>query len=297
MMNDLKSYFEKYAALTENFLSEYFEPCSEIAGGLTACMRYTLLNGGKRLRAIIAFASADVFGVPPEYVLPYAASVETMHAYSLIHDDLPAMDNDDMRRGKPSNHKVYGEASAILAGDALLTKAFEMISDDRLTGRIKPETRLAAVNALSVAAGDKGMVAGQYADMMSENKKADGHLVEFIHGNKTGALITYSALIGALLGGTDKDAENMRKYGRSLGMAFQITDDILDITSSGDIMGKSAGKDEKSGKSTYPSVYGLEKSKEMAVREIAKCTDALKSYGERADILNLLALFVLERKS
>lgn len=297
MTNKLQEYFEKYGTMTEGWLDKFVTSYSPISNGLSEGMRYSLLCGGKRLRPVLMFASGDIFGIAPSVILPYAASIEMIHTYSLIHDDLPAMDNDDLRRGKPTNHKVYGEAAAILAGDALLTKAFGIIADDAFTGGIDDKIRLEVIKSLSAAAGDMGMVAGQYADIFFENKAVDGAIIEFIHNNKTGALISYSSSLGAILGGNSGDRANLLLYGEMLGLAFQITDDILDITSTAAVMGKSVHKDEKSKKATFPALFGVEKSRKYAEESVEKCFGALSDYKEKADILREIAKFVLKRES
>lgn len=298
MTNELKEYFSKYASMTENWLHTYVGSYSEFTKGLTEGMRYSLLNGGKRLRPVLMFASGDIFGADSGCILPYAASVEMLHTYSLIHDDLPAMDNDDLRRGVPTNHKKFGEAEAILAGDALLTKAFEVIADDRFTCKIDGKTRLAAVLKLACAAGDKGMVAGQFADIINEKMSANGKTLDFIHKHKTGALIAYCAYIGALIGGGgEKEQNEMWEFGEKLGIAFQITDDILDVTSSPEVLGKSVHKDENADKLTYPAMYGIDNSRMKAETMIFDCLDILEKYGEDADIMRGITRFVLERES
>lgn len=298
MTNELKDYFTKYGSITENWLHTYVSVYSDFTKGLAEGMRYSLLNGGKRIRPVLMFASGDIFGAEWESILPYAASVEMVHTYSLIHDDLPAMDNDDLRRGVPTNHKKFGEAEAILAGDALLTKAFEVIADDRFTCKIDNKIRLVAMFKLACAAGDKGMVSGQFADIINENMKSDGNTLDFIHQHKTGALIAYCSYIGALIGGGgEKEQNEMWSFGEKLGIAFQITDDILDITSSSDVLGKSVHKDEHADKLTYPSMYGIDNSRMKAETMIFDCLDILEKYGDRAKVLREIARFVLERKS
>lgn len=297
MTNKLREYFEKYGSMTERWLEKFIVSYNPIANGLSEGMRYSLLCGGKRLRPVLMFASGDIFGIEPSAILPYAASIEMIHTYSLIHDDLPAMDNDDLRRGKPTNHKVFGEAEAILAGDALLTKAFDIIADDAFTGGIDNKIRLEIIKSLAEAAGDKGMVAGQYADIFFENKAVDATIIEFIHSHKTSALISYSSSLGAILGGDGGDKANLLLYGKMLGLAFQITDDILDITSTSEVMGKSVHKDEKSNKATFPAIFGVEKSRKYAEEAVEKCNDVISDYKEKADILREIAQFVLERQS
>ena len=296
--SNLKLYFEKFSSLTEQWFDNNIVPLAPMTEGLTKAMRYSFLNGGKRLRPVLVFASGEMFGVNEGLLLPYAVSVEMVHTYSLIHDDLPAMDNDDLRRGKPTCHKVFGEAEAILAGDALLTLAFEIIANDKYTSPVPDKIRLEAIKKLSIAAGYGGMVGGQFGDIISENKSITAQEMNFIHNKKTGALISYSCYVGALISNISvKDVNNLEDYGYNLGLAFQITDDILDITSTTEVLGKSVGKDEKSHKATYPSMYGLDVSYKMAQDAVNKCEDILSPYGKRGETLKQIARFVLERKS
>ncbi|MBQ3033927.1 MAG: polyprenyl synthetase family protein [Deferribacterales bacterium] len=297
MMN-IKEYFSRCGAIVEKWLDERIESYSVFSSRLTESMRYSLFAGGKRLRPALMFASFGIFSQREETVIPYAASIEALHTYSLIHDDLPAMDDDDLRRGRPTNHKVFGEAEAILAGDALLTKAFEFASDRSNTPGVTDSIRVNAVYALSLAAGDKGMVAGQFADIEAESKSACAEMVDFIHLNKTAALIRYSVSMGAILAGRDnEDFIRLDSFGKNLGIAFQIIDDILDITSDTDTLGKDAGSDVENGKATYPAIHGLEYSKSKADALINEALDIIKPYGEKGAKLAQIAHFITERKS
>ena len=297
-MDDLQEYFKHSAAVTEKWLNERLINYSSFSAGLTQAMRYSVFAGGKRLRPALMYASYGIFCDDIAPVVPYAAAVEVLHTYSLIHDDLPAMDNDDLRRGKPTCHKAFGEAEAILAGDALLTKAFEFASDKENTHGITDAIRIKAIHALALAAGDRGMVAGQFADIKAENVKADGETVHFIHLNKTAALIKYCVSMGAILSGRGyEDEERLGAFGQNLGLAFQITDDILDLTSDSFTLGKDAGSDLENGKATYPAVYGIEKSAEMAAELVQECVKLIKPYGKRGNRLSEIALFITERKS
>lgn len=295
---NIKEYFSRCGAIVEKWLDERIESYSVFSSRLTESMRYSLFAGGKRLRPALMFASFGIFSQREETVIPYAASIEALHTYSLIHDDLPAMDDDDLRRGRPTNHKVFGEAEAILAGDALLTKAFEFASDRSNTPGVTDSIRVNAVYALSLAAGDKGMVAGQFADIEAESKSACAEMVDFIHLNKTAALIRYSVSMGAILAGRDnEDFIRLDSFGKNLGIAFQIIDDILDITSDTDTLGKDAGSDVENGKATYPAIHGLEYSKSKADALINEALDIIKPYGEKGAKLAQIAHFITERKS
>ena len=298
MMINLKDYFKHCADLTEKWLDEHVEFYSAYSDKLTEAMRYSLFAGGKRLRPALMFASFGIFSDREETVVPYAASIEALHTYSLIHDDLPAMDNDDLRRGKPTNHKVFGEAEAILAGDALLTKAFEFASDRKYTPGVTDSVRVNAVYALSLAAGDRGMVAGQFADIKAENCQSTAETVDFIHLNKTAALIRYSILMGAILADRSaEDKDRLDKFGKNLGIAFQIVDDILDITSDTDTLGKNVGSDIQNHKATYPAIHGLDVSVSKANSLISEAIELIEPYGARGKILADIAHFITERKS
>ena len=297
-MNNILSFFQESSERVEHFLDKKFVNSSIYTVKLTAGMRYSLFAGGKRLRPALVYASYGIFSDDYDYVTPFAAAIEVIHTYSLIHDDLPAMDNDDMRRGKPSNHIAFGEAEAILAGDALLTKAFEIMSDYTVSPNIPDNIRVNAVYKLALAAGDLGMVGGQYADIAAEGRKATSELVEFIHKNKTAALIECAVYLGGIAGGADdKQIEQLISFGRYAGLAFQVIDDILDITSSSETLGKNIQKDINSHKATYPAVYSLEGAKNKAEQYIDKACKSLESFGDKADTLLSIAEFIMERKS
>ncbi|MCX4360700.1 polyprenyl synthetase family protein [Mucispirillum schaedleri] len=297
-MNNILSFFQESSERVEHFLDKKFVNSSIYTVKLTEGMRYSLFAGGKRLRPALVYASYGIFSDDYDYVTPFAAAIEVIHTYSLIHDDLPAMDNDDMRRGKPSNHIAFGEAEAILAGDALLTKAFEIMSDYTVSPNIPDNIRVNAVYKLALAAGDLGMVGGQYADIAAEGRKATSELVEFIHKNKTAALIECAVYLGGIAGGADdKQIEQLISFGRYAGLAFQVIDDILDITSSSETLGKNIQKDINSHKATYPAVYSLEGAKNKAEQYIDKACKSLESFGDKADTLLSIAEFIMERKS
>ncbi len=297
-MNNILSFFQESSERVEHFLDKKFVNSSIYTVKLTEGMRYSLFAGSKRLRPALVYASYGIFSDDYDYVTPFAAAIEVIHTYSLIHDDLPAMDNDDMRRGKPSNHIAFGEAEAILAGDALLTKAFEIMSDYTVSPNIPDNIRVNAVYKLALAAGDLGMVGGQYADIAAEGRKATSELVEFIHKNKTAALIECAVYLGGIAGGADdKQIEQLISFGRYAGLAFQVIDDILDITSSSETLGKNIQKDINSHKATYPAVYSLEGAKNKAEQYIDKACKSLESFGDKADTLLSIAEFIMERKS
>ncbi|HKO03204.1 MAG TPA: farnesyl diphosphate synthase [Candidatus Acidoferrales bacterium] len=258
-------------------------------------MRYSVFAGGKRLRPILCLESARIFLDPPARVLPVACALEFIHTYSLIHDDLPALDNDDLRRGRPTCHKQFGDAMAILAGDALLTRAFEVLSRAEL-----PAERCAAlIREIATAAGTvNGMVGGQVADLEAEGKPIDPKMLEYIHRSKTAALIRVSVVSGAIAGGAvAADVERLRSFGENIGLAFQVVDDILDVEESSATLGKTAGKDESQKKATYPALYGLEKSHETARGLLERAHEELAPFSARAQRLRELADFLVARRA
>lgn len=263
---------------------------------LLEAMRYAALGGGKRLRGYLVTEIAAIFGAEPEGALRVAASVEMLHAYSLVHDDLPAMDDDDLRRGQPSTHKQFDEAIAILAGDALQTSAFEILADEAT--HPDPAVRIALVTALAQASGAAGMVGGQVVDIRGEGKSLPLDQVRRLHAMKTGALIRYAAEAGAILGGADRvQRDAIIAYGRDIGTAFQVADDVLDTTASAEELGKTAGKDEASGKSTYVSLLGIDGARAEATRLSEQATQALTSLGTEAAALRALAQYIVERRN
>ena len=260
---------------------------------LREAMRYSLLAGGKRLRPILCLAACELAGGDPALAMPTAVALEMIHTMSLIHDDLPAMDNDDLRRGRPTNHKVYGDAVAILAGDALLTRAFEMVAL-RSPG-VPAERLLKVVGELSLVAGAPGLVGGQVVDLECEGQDVDLETLEYIHLHKTGALLKACVITGALIGGADDaQLDSLRTYARGIGLAFQIVDDILDVTASSDVLGKTAGKDLLADKTTYPKLLGLEESRQRAKGLIQEAKASLDAFtpvsGGSAQAAPLLAL-------
>ncbi|MBI4838299.1 MAG: polyprenyl synthetase family protein [Nitrospirae bacterium] len=294
---DLNSYLKKNHRLVDGFLKSYISSTrrnNSCPKTLHRSMGYSLMAGGKRLRPIFAIAGHEAVGGRAGNIIPIAASLELIHTYSLIHDDLPAMDDDDLRRNMPTNHKVFGEATAILAGDALLTDAFSIVSN----ANAKPDALLNIIRELTYACGPHGMVGGQTADILLEGKKAKKSELLYIHTHKTGALIRASVRIGAILGvASQKELNALSKYGENVGLAFQIVDDILDITGTDEELGKSAGADILRGKNTYPSVFGMETSKEEAKILIEKALDAIGDLNSKADPLREIAKYILRRRN
>jgi len=257
-------------------------------------MRYSLMAGGKRLRPILCIATCELLGGTTAMATPTACALEMIHTMSLIHDDLPAMDNDDFRRGKPTNHKVYGEDVAVLAGDALLTYAFEMVTT---TKDVPADRLLAVITKLAQAVGAAGLVGGQIVDLDSEGKPdITEEILTFIHTHKTGALLEASVLSGALLAGAAiEDLASLAKYSQAIGLAFQIVDDILDITATQEQLGKTAGKDIQAQKATYPSLWGLEESRRKAEELVSAAQAELAPWGEKGEALRSIAGFITRR--
>ncbi|MCX8026640.1 MAG: polyprenyl synthetase family protein [Thermodesulfovibrionales bacterium] len=298
---DIKKYIKDRAGLVNSFIESYFQG-SQKPAVLFDSMRYSLTAGGKRLRPVLCIASYEVFGAKGEEIVPYASALEFIHTYSLIHDDLPAMDDDDLRRGKPTNHKVFGEAIAILAGDGLLTEAFRIFSSKvyraNLSKGVSAEVILSVINEVASSAGLNGMVIGQAMDILSENKQPDEPTLHFIHTNKTAEMIKVSVSIGAMLANAPEvDVRLLSRYGSNIGLAFQIVDDIIDITESTETLGKTKGSDERRKKMTYPSLYGIDLSKEKVKYLIDEAIQCLAHFGEKAEPLRLIARYLLERKA
>ena len=291
---DLKRYLESQRLIVEKALETALPEIEGREARVVEAMRYSLFAGGKRLRPILCLAAAHAVGGKIEAAMPAACALEMIHTYSLIHDDLPAMDDDDLRRGKPTSHVVFGEAIAILAGDALLTEAFVLLSDyHALLG----ERALRLIGVIARAASYRGMVGGQVVDMLSQNKPADLETVQQMHSRKTAALISAAAESGALAGGgTDDQVEALDRYGRTIGLAFQIADDILDIEGSTEVLGKTAGSDVARGKVTYPAAVGLEGSRQAAQTLVDQALAALERFDNKADPLRALASYIIARK-
>lgn len=259
-------------------------------------IEHSIFAGGKRLRPILALeAGRAIHGSVPEGIEELGAALEMLHTYSLIHDDLPALDNDDLRRGRPTCHKAFGEAIAILAGDALQTRAYWVMA--RL--RCPPQARLAIIEEIARATGSvDGMIGGQVVDLEAERTLVDRETLEYIHRSKTAALITASVVSGGIYGGArGQDIEGLRAFGESIGLAFQIVDDVLDVTKSSEELGKTAGKDVRSEKATYPALFGLEESRRKAAQLLERASQALEALKERAENLKSLARYLIERQN
>ncbi len=259
-------------------------------------MRYGVFNGGKRLRPIMVLEANRIAGGHCESVLAVACAIEMIHSYSLVHDDLPAMDDDDLRRGKPTCHRVYGEANAILTGDALLTEAFHLMAGCAASPGVNAQKLLQVIAEIAEAAGSTGMIGGQVLDLDSENPAGNHKELETLHGLKTGALFKASLRAGAILGGIDTDGlAALSQYAQHFGLAFQITDDILDVSGDQQLIGKPVGSDEKNDKITYTSLFGLDGARRMAEASVQACQTSLSNFGPEADFLRDLATYALHR--
>jgi len=290
---DLQGYLESRTIQVNKALNQFLPADTARPATIHKAMRYSLFAGGKRMRPALTLAAAEACGGRLEDALPAACAVECIHTYSLIHDDLPAMDNDDFRRGKPTNHKVYGEGIAILAGDALLTQAFEIIAQSKRRPRY---THQALVLELARAAGSLQLIAGQVADLEGEGKAISADQLKYIHERKTSALLCCSARLGGMSANCPPaQLAALTDFGYNVGLAFQIIDDILDITQTSEQLGKTAGKDTKAQKATYPSIVGLEKSRRLAKRLTERAFAALQIFRGRAQALEALAGFLLVR--
>ena len=293
---DLQEYLSIRRDLVDKTLDQVLPSDSTVPTQLHEAMRYSIFAGGKRVRPILAMAAAEAVGGRGEEVLPFAAAVECVHTYSLIHDDLPSMDDDDMRRGKASAHKAFDEATAILAGDALLALAFEVLSRPAMVRRYRPERLLAAVGELADAAGSRKLVAGQVMDLSYEGKQVDQETVKQIMQTKTAALIRASLTGGALLaGGNRQQVEGLGRFGNNLGMVFQIKDDLLDLEGNPNELGKAVGKDSAKGKATFPSLLGPERARFMMEELAAAGVQAINELGDGGRPLAVLTTYVVAR--
>jgi geranylgeranyl diphosphate synthase type II len=294
---DLQAYLTERRALVDGALEKLLPPDETPPPTVHRAMRYSVMAGGKRLRPILVIAGAEAVGGTPDLVLPTACALELIHTYSLIHDDLPAMDDDDYRRGRLTSHKVFGEAVAILAGDALLTLAFRLVAENSALVP-NPLVLREVVVEIAEAAGTFGMVGGQVVDIESEGKPVGAETLEYIHLHKTAALIRASLRVGALLANADRKAlAAIGEAGRDLGLAFQIVDDILDVEGSLEELGKTAGSDERKQKATYPAIHGLEASRRQAKLLIERAKERLDALGARSEQLRALADYIVERKN
>ncbi len=295
---DIQDYLKQQQDKIDSFLTQVVPPGNPLAKTLYESMQYSLLGGGKRIRPILTLAAAEAVGSQSHVIMPYAAALELIHTYSLVHDDLPAMDNDDYRRGRPTNHKVYGDGLAILAGDALLTMAFELCSQPATESGIPADRQVNVMYELAVGAGHDGMVGGQVMDIQAENQDIDLITLQTIHNYKTGKLIRAAVRIGSLLGGaTQVQLENLTGYAEDIGLAFQIADDVLNMTGTREELGKDAGTDAKRGKKTYPSFYGIDGARDLAADCVSRALKRLDDFDDRADPLRALANYVVQRRN
>jgi geranylgeranyl diphosphate synthase, type II len=292
---NLKKYLRTRQKVIDRALDQYLPKTSTKPVTLHKAMRYSLFAGGKRLRPILCLAAAEACRGNVDTALPLACAVECIHTYSLVHDDLPSMDNDDFRRGRPTCHKVFGDGIAVLAGDALLTIAFEIVSTAKAAPRYDISILL---REIAVAAGSQKLIAGQVADLEAEGKRVKRNQLRFIHENKTAAMLKTAVRLGAMSANADaRKLSAITRFGERLGLAFQVIDDILDVTQTSEILGKSAGKDVAAKKATYPAVIGLEKSRAEARRLTRQAHDALSVFaGSDAEALHALANYLLERE-
>jgi len=291
----LPAFFEEDRIAVDAHLEKLLPSETTPPASIHEAMRYSVLAGGKRIRPILCVETARIFTADVTPALHPACAIEFIHTYSLIHDDLPALDNDDLRRGKPTSHKKFGEAAAILAGDALLTLAFEVVA----AAQVDAERRVAMLTEIATAAGTvNGMVGGQVADLEAEGKPVAKKMLEYIHRSKTAALIRASVTAGALcVGASKEDVARLRRFGEKIGWAFQVTDDILDVEESSTALGKTAGKDIAQQKATYPAVYGLERSHEIANDLATRAVAELAPFAEKAARLRDIAEFLVLRRA
>ena len=280
----------------EDLLKKYMPKEDGYQSTIMEAMNYSLKAGGKRLRPILTLEACKVVGGNEEDAIPFAMAIEMIHTYSLIHDDLPALDNDNLRRGKPTNHKVYGEAMAILAGDGLLNYAYEVMLSNSLNKK-KPENYLKSINEIAKSAGIYGMIGGQVVDVQSENTSIPKEKLDYIHLNKTGAIMIGCMRAGAIIGNANEDElEKITRYAKNIGLSFQIVDDILDIIGDQSKLGKNIGSDIENNKSTYPSLIGLEESKEIAIKLIDEAKENIKSLNGDSSFLEGLANYIIDRE-
>jgi geranylgeranyl diphosphate synthase type II len=295
---EIKLYLEQKRQDVDRFLEAVMPPESAPPANLHKAMRYSLFAGGKRVRPILAIAAYEAVGGSSPFILPLASSLELIHTYSLIHDDLPAMDNDDYRRGKLTNHKVFGEAMAILAGDALLTMAFDIVSRPESADGLDPRAQVRVIQELATGSGNVGMVGGQVADIEAEGKDIDLATLESVHRWKTGKLIRASVRIGGIAGGaTSEQLDRLTAYAEDIGLAFQITDDVLNVTGTREELGKDANTDASRGKKTYPTFFGVDGARKLAEERIASAIGHLNNLDRKADPLRELARYITTRRN
>ncbi len=296
---EITSYLDKQKKRVDRALEALFDKeLSREYGRLAEGIRYSLLAGGKRIRPVLALAAIEAVGGDSDALLPLTLPLELIHTYSLVHDDLPAMDNDDLRRGRPTNHVVYGEASAILAGDALLTHAFTLLSDPVYDRVLSASRRMEVVYELSHASGLSGMVGGQFLDIVSEGKHLTLPELENLHRHKTGALLRASVRIGGILAGASAERiDALTRYGESIGIAFQIADDLLDVLGTAEELGKAAQKDAGKSKNTYPGLVGVNRARVLAEEKSKEAHEAVAIFGAKGEPLAHIASYIIERRN
>jgi geranylgeranyl diphosphate synthase, type II len=293
---DLKTYLQAKLQQVNDELVQSLPPSE--SSRIADAMRYSVMAGGKRLRPVLCLAAAEAVGGCSEVAIDTAVAIELIHTYSLIHDDLPAMDDDVLRRGKPTCHVAYGEATAILTGDALLTLAFQMLASQEAAADVPADRRLQIIHAVATAAGYEGMIGGQMTDIDSEGSRIGLSRLEQLHLMKTGALIKAAVTTGGILGGgTSEQIRHLHKYAQNIGLAFQIIDDILNIEGDPALLGKAVGTDEEKKKSTYPALLGLVESRKLAASRVKEALQALEYFDKKADPLRAIAKYVIDRKS
>jgi geranylgeranyl diphosphate synthase, type II len=291
---DIGIYIAESRKLVDSYLERLLPAEDEEPSIIHRAMRYSVFAGGKRVRPILVLASGESLKGDRDMLLHLGAATEMMHTYSLIHDDLPALDNDDLRRGRPTCHKVFGDAMAILAGDSLLTRCFQVLAD---LPRLSDSTRVQIIREIAAATGTvNGMIGGQVVDLESEGKPVSSQVLEYIHHSKTGALLAACVRCGAIAAGANKsELGALTEFGNKIGLVFQIVDDILDITSSSETLGKTAGKDEKAKKATYPAFYGIDASRQKARELVDSALKDIENFGDEAKYLRSLARFIISR--
>lgn len=293
---EFKTYLSEQCAVVEQSLARYMLTEEGPLATHIKAMRYSLFAGGKRIRPILALATAEALHAETRHLMPVACALECIHTYSLIHDDLPAMDNDDLRRGKPTNHVIFGEAEAILAGDGLLSFAFELLTHPDVQQGISPVAQIRMINLFARAIGPEGMVGGQSLDLAAEGRPIPFEHLKLIHGCKTGALITASVQAGAIFGNaTEEQFAALTRYGIQVGLAFQIVDDLLDVEGTTEDLGKTAGADVSRNKATYPAFFGVAETKIMAREAVDAALTALEIFDAKAEPLRALARYIYER--
>jgi geranylgeranyl diphosphate synthase, type II len=295
---NIKDYLQQKRVEIDRFLDSVMPSATTPPSTLHESMRYSLMAGGKRIRPILAIAAAEAIGTAAPGLMAIASSLEFIHTYSLIHDDLPSMDNDDFRRGKPTNHKVYGEAIAILAGDALLTMAFDLCSRPDLMKDCDPARQIRLIQELAYGSGNMGMVGGQVLDIQAENRDIDLATLQNIHKHKTGMLIRAAVRMGAVsAGATDRQLNDVSDYAEDIGLAFQIADDVLNVTGTREELGKNPNTDAERGKKTYPTFYGVDGARTLADDCVAHAIERLSSFGPSGDPLREVARYITSRRN